>query len=67
MLKQEDKNKEGEPLVSDGLSKPLGFSNIVVEENAVNGKDEGEANSNDPIQEMSFKPIQESRYVEKEQ
>ncbi|GKA92856.1 RNA-directed DNA polymerase, eukaryota [Tanacetum coccineum] len=32
---EKDKNKEGEPLVSDDLSKPPGFSKVIAEENIV--------------------------------
>ncbi|GJX83953.1 RNA-directed DNA polymerase, eukaryota [Tanacetum coccineum] len=66
-LNHEDKNKEGEPLVSDDLSKPPGFSKIIVEDNIVSGKEYGQENINGSTQETFSKPLQASRHVEKEQ
>nr|GEY95019.1 RNA-directed DNA polymerase, eukaryota [Tanacetum cinerariifolium]GEY96137.1 RNA-directed DNA polymerase, eukaryota [Tanacetum cinerariifolium] len=40
LLNQEDKNKEGEPLVSDDFSKPSGFAKIIAKENIVSGKED---------------------------
>ncbi|PWA98324.1 hypothetical protein CTI12_AA020140 [Artemisia annua] len=67
LLHKEDSMKEDEPGVSDDLSKPPGFSNIVVEGNIENDKEGGEVNENDLQQENNFKTQEESRSVEKEQ
>ncbi|GKA94146.1 RNA-directed DNA polymerase, eukaryota, partial [Tanacetum coccineum] len=46
LLNHRDKNKEGESLVSDDPSKPPVFSKIVVEDNIVSRKEDGQANIN---------------------
>nr|GEV64336.1 hypothetical protein [Tanacetum cinerariifolium] len=81
LLNQRDKCKKDKPMVSDNLSKPPGFSKIIVEDNTVSGKEKGQVhllkkpftqkqsqvNSHEPILEMSFKPMQETSVMEKEQ
>nr|GEY36472.1 RNA-directed DNA polymerase, eukaryota, nucleotide-binding alpha-beta plait domain protein [Tanacetum cinerariifolium] len=67
LLNQKDKHKEGESLVSEDPSKPHGFSKIVVEDNIVSEKEDGQVNINGSLQETFSKPLQASRKVEKEQ
>nr|GEV16986.1 reverse transcriptase domain, reverse transcriptase zinc-binding domain protein [Tanacetum cinerariifolium] len=67
LLNHKDKNKEGGSLVSEDPSKPLGFSKIVVKDNIVSEKEDGQVNINDSIHETFSKPLQASRQVEKEQ
>nr|GEW09093.1 RNA-directed DNA polymerase, eukaryota [Tanacetum cinerariifolium] len=41
LLNQKDKNIEAKIVMSDDFSKPLGFSNFIVEDNVASGKAEG--------------------------